>query len=197
MSSNYKVSKDDWQYLLPFLVCSICFLATDLFKIIDKSMLAYWSGGLLGEPYRIITTHFIHGDAKHLLANTFGIVVARYCLKGLRLKGNSFFLFIVGLLIPLQTLIFWFLDIFLLRNPMSFAVGFSGILYGIDAFILLSSIHGKQHFIGLKIDLKKDQQISQIMIVLTSIGIASSLLPGISLLGHLAGFIAGALLFLL
>jgi len=35
------------------------------------------------------------------------------------------------------------------------------------------------------------------MMVLTGIGIIWSLLPGISLLGHLAGFIAGALLFLL
>ncbi len=187
MISSYRVSKDDWQYLLPFLACSICFVATDLFGIIEKTKFAYWSGGLLVEPYRIITTHFIHGDAKHLLANTFGIVVARYCL----------FLLIVGLLIPLQTLIFWFLDIFFFRNPMSFAIGFSGILYGVDAFILLASIYEKQRFIGLKIDLKKNQQIRQTIIVLTGIGIACSLLPGISLLGHLAGFIAGVLLFLL
>ena len=50
---------------------------------------------------------------------------------------------------------------------------------------------------SLKIDLTKNQQIRQTMIVLTGIGIAWSLLPGISLLGHLAGFIAGALLFLI
>ena len=197
MISSYKVSKDDWQYLLPFLACSICFVATDLFGIIEKTKFAYWSGVLLVEPYRIITTHFIHGDAKHLLANTFGIVVARYCLKSLKLKGNSFFLLIVSLLIPLQTLIFWFLDIFFFRNPMSFAIGFSGILYGVDAFILLASIYEKQRFIGLKIDLKKNQQIRQTMILLMGIGIAWSLLPGISLLGHLAGLIAGVLIFLL
>ena len=80
---------------------------------------------------------------------------------------------------------------------MSLAIGFSGILYGVNAFILLASIYEKQRFIGLKIDLKKNQQIRQTMIVLTGIGIAWSLLPGISLLGHLAGFIAGVLLFLL
>ncbi len=149
------------------------------------------------EPYRIITTHFMHGDTQHLLANTFGIVVARYCLKGLRLKGNSFFLLLVSLLIPCQTLIFWFVDIFFFKNPMSLAIGFSGILYGVDVFILLASIYGKQRFIGLEIGLRKDQQIRQTMMVLTGIGIIWSLLPGISLLGHLAGFIAGALLFLL
>jgi len=192
-----KVPLDDWQYLLPFLTCSICFVATDLFGIIEKTRFAYWSGGLLVEPYRIITTHFMHGDTQHLLANTFGIVVARYCLKGLRLKGNSFFLLLVSLLIPCQTLIFWFVDIFFFKNPMSLAIGFSGILYGVDVFILLASIYGKQRFIGLEIGLRKDQQIRQTMMVLTGIGIIWSLLPGISLLGHLAGFIAGALLFLL
>jgi len=192
-----KVPKEDWQYLLPFLACTICFLATDLFGLIEKTRFAYWSGVLLVEPHRIITTHFIHGDAKHLLANTFGIVVARYCLKGLSLKGNFFFLLLVALLIPLQTLIFWFVDIFFFRNPMSIAVGFSGILYGVDAFILLSSIYEKNRFVGLDIGLRKDQQIRQTMMVLTSIGIAWSFLPDISLLGHLTGFMAGALLFLL
>jgi len=192
-----KVSKDDWQYLLPFLACSICFVATDLFGLIEKTRFAYWSGGLLIEPYRIITTHFIHGDAKHLLANSFGIVVARYCLKCLRLQGKFFFLLLIGLLIPLQTLLFWFIDIFIFRNPMSIAVGFSGILYGVDAFILLSSIYGKQRFVGLDIGLRKSKQIRQIIVVLAGLGITLSLLPGISLLGHLTGFIAGALLFLL
>ncbi len=80
---------------------------------------------------------------------------------------------------------------------MSFALGFSGILYGIDAFILLASIYGKERFLKLKIDLRKNQQVRQTIIVLTGVGIAWSFLPGISLPGHLAGFIAGALLFLL
>jgi len=197
MTSSYKIAKDDWQYLLPFIACSICFIATDLVGVIEKTRFAYWSGALLIEPYRIITTHFIHADAKHLLANTFGIVVARYCLKALRLKGDFFFLLLVGLLIPFQTLIFWLMDIFFFRNPMSLALGFSGIIYGIDAFILLASIYGKQTFVGLNIDLIKDQQIKQTMIILTGAGIAWSFMPGISLLGHLAGFIAGALLFLI
>tara|TARA_B100000700_G_C14862872_1_gene769532 strand:- start:85 stop:678 length:594 start_codon:yes stop_codon:yes gene_type:complete len=196
MTSTYKVPKDDWQYLLPCLACAICFAATDLFGIIDKANFAYWSGVLISEPYRLITTHFIHGDANHLLANTFGIVVARYCLKSLKLKGSYFFLLLIGLLIPLQTLIFWFLDLFFFRNPMSLALGFSGILYGVNAFILLGSIYGKKRFYGIKIGLKKDRKTLQTMLVITSMGLVWSLLPGISLLGHLAGFISGAFLFL-
>tara|TARA_Y100001968_G_scaffold8503_1_gene7188 strand:+ start:34310 stop:34903 length:594 start_codon:yes stop_codon:yes gene_type:complete len=197
MTSIYKISKDDWQYLVPFLACLICFVATDLFRVLEKTRFAYWSGGLLDEPYRIITSHFFHGDPKHFLANTFGIVIARYCLKGLGLKGNTFFLLLVGFLIPLQTFIFWLVDIFVFRNPMSLAIGFSGILYGVDAFILLSSFYGKPNFLKYNIDLKKNQEIHQTMIVITGIGIAWSLIPGISLLGHLAGLAAGAFLFFL
>tara|TARA_Y100001968_G_scaffold244390_1_gene228449 strand:- start:475 stop:1068 length:594 start_codon:yes stop_codon:yes gene_type:complete len=197
MTSKHKVLQEDWQYLVPFIICTICFLATDLFGIIEKTSVAYWSGGLLVEPHRIITSHFIHADAKHLLANTFGIAVARYCLKILKLNSNSFFILLIGLLIPLQTLIFWLIDIFFFKNPMSLAFGFSGIIYGVDAFILLSSIFGKKRFIVWKIYLEKDQQIRQTMIVLTTLGITWSLFPGISLIGHLSGFLAGSILFLL
>ena len=192
-----KVPKDDWQYLLPFLACSICFVAIDLLGLIEKTKFAYWSGFLLVEPYRIITTHFIHGDTKHLLASAFGIVVARHCLQSLKLKSKYFFLLLISLLIPLQILIFGFVDIYLFRNPMSLAVGFSGVLFGVNSFILFSSIYGKQRFVFLDIGLRKNQQIRQNIIALTSLGIACSLLPGISLLGHLTGFIAGLLLFLL
>ena len=190
-------SKDDWQYLLPFLACSMVFVATDLFGIIEKTRFAYWSGGLLKEPYRIITTHFVHSDAQHLLANTFGIVVSRYCFKGLKLKSNFFFLLLISLLIPLQTLIFWFVDIFIFNNPLSLAIGFSGILYGVNAFILLAAVYGKQHFINQEIGLRKDQKIRETMLTILGFSLAWSLLPGISLLGHLAGFISGTILFLL
>ena len=192
-----KVFKNDWQFLLPFLICAICFVATDPLKILEKTKFAYWSGLLANEPYRVITNHFMHGDIKHLIANTFGIVVARYCLKALKLKGNYFFLLLVALLIPIQTMVFWFMDIFFFKNPMSLAIGFSGILYGADAFILLASIYGKQRFLRMDIDLRKNKQILETMIVITSLGIIWSLLPGISLLGHVAGFISGSILFLL
>ena len=80
---------------------------------------------------------------------------------------------------------------------MSLAVGFSGIIYGIHAFILLSSVYGKERFACLDIGLRKDKQIYQTMLIITTVGVAWSLLPGISLLGHLAGIIAGTLLFLI
>ena len=136
-----KVSKDDWQYFIPFLACTACFLLTDLFGILEKTSVAYWSGRLLFEPYRIITSHFFHGDFNHLLANISGIIVVRYFLKALWLKNDYFFLAIIALMIPLQTFICWCVDIIIYGNPMSLAIGFSGILFGMNAFILMTTIY--------------------------------------------------------
>ncbi len=192
-----KISKKDWQYLIPFLACALCFIATDFLGILEKSNFAYWSGGLVSEPYRIITSHFIHGDVKHLLANTFGIIIARYCLTELGVRNSFLFLLLIILLIPIQTLIFWLTDMFIFKNPLSLAIGFSGILYGVDAFILLASTYGKNEFMHLDIGLKKNHQIRETIFTLTCIGFFWSLLPGVSMIGHLTGFFAGAFLFLL
>ena len=80
---------------------------------------------------------------------------------------------------------------------MSLSLGFSAILYGIYAFILLASIYGKQTFLGVQIGLRSNYQCRQIMTVLTVMGVLYSFGPGISLIGHLSGFAAGAILFLL
>ena len=80
---------------------------------------------------------------------------------------------------------------------MSLAVGFSGILYGVNAFVLLASTYGKEYFLNCEISLKKNHQIRQMMLVITCLGIGWSFSPGISLIGHLSGFLAGVFLFFL
>ena len=190
-----KVSKNDWQYLVPFGVCTICFVATDFLGTIEKTSVSYWSGRLLSEPYRIFTAHFFHGDINHLLANISGIIVARYFLKSLRLRSDYFFFAIIGLLIPLQTFICWCIDIFVYENTMSLAIGFSGILFGIDAFILMTTIYGKQRFLFFKCEMKKDPRLFESISIFTVMGVIWSFLPGISLVGHISGFIGGLLLF--
>tara|TARA_B100000579_G_C22820222_1_gene850183 strand:- start:994 stop:1584 length:591 start_codon:yes stop_codon:yes gene_type:complete len=192
-----KISKDDWQYILPVISCFLCLIATDLFEIIEKTKFAYWSGALLVEPHRIVTSHFIHGNTNHFFANVLGIVIARYCFKVLMVKGNSLFLLLIGLLIPIQSLIFWSLDIFIFKNKMSIAIGFSGILYGVYAFILLSSIYGKKTILNLKINIRKNYQVRQIITVILCFGLIWSLIPNISFSGHFSGFIAGIFLFFL
>ena len=169
--------------------------ATDFFGIIDKASIAYWSGRLFYEPYRIITSHFFHGDVNHLLANISGIIVARYFLKSLSLQSDYFFLAFIVLIMPLQAFICWCIDILVYRNPMSLAIGFSGVLFGMDAFILMTTIYGKKRFLFIGCHLKKDPRLLKSISVLTGIGIIWSFLPGISLLGHMSGLFAGFLLF--
>ena len=190
-----KVSKDDWQFVAPFLICTFCFLAADLLRIIDKTSIAYWSGRLSSEPYRIITFHFFHSDFNHLLANISGIIVARYFLKSLRLKSDYFFIVFIALIIPLQTFFCWYVDIFIYKNPMSLAIGFSGILFGIDAFILMTTIFGKKNFLFINCDFKNNPRLLKSISLLTGIGIIWSFQPGISLLGHISGLLSGFLLF--
>ena len=191
-----KLPKDDWQFFIPFLVCTICFITTDLLGILEKTSFAYWSGRLLFEPYRIITSHFFHGDINHLLANISGIIVVRYFLKALRLRNNYFFIVFISLVIPLQTFILWCMDIFIFGNSMSLVIGFSGILFAMDAFILMTTIYGKQRFFLLKCNLEKDLRLFNSICFLTGIGIIWSFLPGISFLGHVSGLLAGFILFL-
>ncbi len=197
LSSGINISKDDWQYLIPFLICFVAFIGTDIFGLIDRLNFAYWSGKLLSQPHRIITSHFFHGDFRHLLLNTGGIIISRYFFMTLGLSSRSFFLTLIVSLIPVQVFLNWLYDIFVARNLMSLSLGFSGILYGIDAFILLASIYGKKTFLGVQIGLRSNYQCRQTMTVLTVIGVLYSFGPGISLIGHLSGFAAGSILFLL
>ena len=190
-----KVSNDDWQYFIPVLACTLCFIATDFLGLIEKTSVAYWSGRLLAEPYRIITSHFFHGDINHLLANVSGIIVVRYFLKALRLRSDYFLFAFIALMIPLQTFIFWCVDILVYRNPMSLSIGFSGILFGIDSFILMTTIYGKKRFFFIKCEMKKDLRLFESISLLTVMGIIWSFLPGISLLGHMSGLVGGLILF--
>lgn len=195
LNPGIKISSDDWQYMLPFLACLVIFLATNT-GVLNQSDFSYWSGGLLLQPYRIITSHFIHLDFEHLLSNTFGIVIARHFLRMLGLSNKLFFVLLISLLMPLQVLLHWFYDIVIVNNPMSLSAGFSGVLFGVDAFILLASIYGKRYFMGVEIALSNNYQARRTMTILTAIGAIYSLMPGVSLLGHLTGFVAGSLLFL-
>ena len=75
-----QVSRNDWQYLIPFLIILVIFFATDILEVLNKLDFAYNSVLINVEKYRAITAHFLHADFSHLLANTFGIVMARYFL---------------------------------------------------------------------------------------------------------------------
>ena len=77
------------------------------------------------------------------------------------------------------------------------ALGFSGIIYALFGFLLLTSFYGKKHFLGKEIGFKSNYEVQKMSRTISFIGLVFSFLPGISLLGHLSGFISGCFLFLI
>jgi len=81
--------------------------------------------------------------------------------------------------------------------PNYAALGFSGIIYALFGFLLLTSFYGKKCFLGKEIGLKSNYEVQKMSKTICLIGLIFSFLPGVSLLGHLSGFIAGCFLFLI
>ena len=77
------------------------------------------------------------------------------------------------------------------------ALGFSGIIYALFGFLLLTSVYGKSYFLGKEIGLKSNYEVQKMSKTICLIGLIFSFLPGVSLLGHLSGFFAGLFLFLI
>jgi len=61
----------------------------------------------------------------------------------------------------------------------------------------MSSIFGKRNILNIFIGLEKSKDIKKLMILFLSLGIAYSLLPNISLSGHLSGMLSGFVIYIL
>ncbi len=97
----------------------------------------------------------------------------------------------------MQTIFLFIIDNLLIDNYNHLLVGFSGVLFGSYTFILLSSIFEKKYIFNIYIGLEKNKDIKKLMILFLSLGIAYSLLPNISLSGHLSGMLSGFVIFFL
>ena len=192
-----KIIKKEAQFIIPSFLCCLLFIVINFKSIYLVSDLSYWSNYLINQPYRILSYSFVHKDFNHLLSNLFGIIVARYCFITLNLKNIFLFLYLIILLIPIQTLYLFIVDNFIFYNPNHLLVGFSGIIFGTFSFILLSSLYGKEYIFNIFIGLKKNIEIYRLMSVFLSLGIVYSLLPNISLSGHVAGILSGLFIFIL
>ena len=192
-----KIINKEAQFIIPSFLCILLFIFINFKRFFLISDLSYWSGNLLNQPYRILSYSFVHKDSHHLLSNLLGIVVVRYCFINLNYKNVFLFLYLIILIIPIQTFYLFIVDNFLFFDPNHLLIGFSGIIFGAFSFILLSSIFGKEYIFNIFIGLKKNYQIKKLMTVFLSLGIAYSLLPGISLSGHLAGILSGFFIFFL
>tara|TARA_Y100001933_G_scaffold214664_1_gene220847 strand:- start:212 stop:817 length:606 start_codon:yes stop_codon:yes gene_type:complete len=201
MTINNSISKYDWQYILSgFLLISV-FIFTDLIIVFDKQILYFVPKLINDQPYRIFTSILVHADLNHLLSNIGGIIITRYFLINLGIQSKFFFINFIYICSFLNFLIIWvyekILSYFFDILPNYASLGFSGIIYALLGFLLLSSFYGKSYFLGNKIGLKSNYQTHKMSKIICLVGLIFSVLPGVSLLGHLSGFISGCFLFLI
>ena len=192
-----KIINKETQFYIPAFLCILLYLLINFKRFFLVSDFAYWSSNLINQPYRLLSYSFVHKDFNHLLSNLFGIVVIRYCLINLNLKNIFLFFYLIILLIPIQTFYLFIIDNYIFYNPNHLLVGFSGIIFGSFSFIWLSSLYGKEYILDIFIGLKKNNEINNLMTFLLPLGIVYSLLPSISLSGHLAGILSGFIIFFL
>lgn len=194
---NNNINPLDYQYLATAGVLIIIWFASDLLGIIDKNQWMSWSGMMLNQPHRFFTNSLIHADGGHLFTNLFGIVVARAIFMQIGMRSKYLFLLLVVILIPLSSTLQWSWEVVIASNPNAASLGFSGVIYGVDAFLLLCAMNGKEKFMQIPININSNYQAQQTMIALTVIGQVWNFMGGVSVVGHQSGFVAGMLLFLI
>jgi len=201
MAINNSISKYDWQFIISGSVLISVFIITDLIGVFDKESLFFVPRLISDQPYRIFTSILVHADINHLLSNLGGIIITRYFFLKLGIKSRFFYLKFILISSFLCFFITWvyekFLSYFFNVYPNYAALGFSGIIYALFGFLLLSSFYGKSQFLGKKIGLKSNYEVQKMSKTICFIGLIYSFFPGVSLLGHISGFVAGCFLFLI
>jgi len=187
----------DYQYIIISFTLAAIWIASDLLALIDKNYWMSWSGMMTNQPHRFLTSALVHMDVMHLIMNLGGIIIARAIFMQIGMRCNYLFILLTALLIPLSSALQWVWEIMIVSNPDSATLGFSGVVYGIDAFLLLATIKGKDKFLAIPINLKQNFQAKQTMITLTVLGQVWNIIGGVSVVAHQAGLIAGLFLFLL
>ena len=195
IQSNIELFKREHQFFLLIILCFISFVFINILGTIKISQIAYSSGYLIKEPYRILLYNFVHKDLNHLVSNVFGIIIIRYCFIKLKIKSSNLFYYLTILIIFLQTFILYLIDHFLVNKYDYFLIGFSGIVFGVNAYLMLVSYFGSNKFFNKFISLKRNYYIFRLNLFILSFGFIYSLLPGVSLKGHLSGAISGLIIF--
>ena len=201
MPLNNSVSKYDWQFIVTGCFLISVFIFTDFIGVIDKEYFYFVPRLISDQPYRIFTSILTHADLNHLLSNLGGIIITRYFLMRLGIESRFFYLKFVFICSFLNFFIIWvyekILSYFLNFHPNYAALGFSGIIYALFGFLLLTSFYGKKYFLGKEIGFKYNYEVQKMSKTICFIGLIFSFLPGVNLLGHISGFIAGCFLFLI
>jgi len=195
--SKMQINKKEYQFFSLIFLCFISFIFINILGIKDISQLAYSSGYLMKEPHRILLYSFVHKDLNHLFSNIFGIIIIRYCFINLKIKSTNLFCYLTTLIIILQTFMLFFIDNFLLKKYDHFLIGFSGIVFGVNTYLMMASYFGINQFFMKFIGLKRNYYIFRLNLFILSFGFMYSLMPGISLEGHFCGALSGLIIFYL
>lgn len=152
-------------YLLQFLTGS---LLTDLFAFTPQALV------IVNEPWRMLTSVFLHGSVLHLLLNMYTLWIFGQLLEGLlgRVRFLAMYL-IAGLAGSVGVVVF--------GDPLSWVLGASGAIFGLmGAFVVIQRRFGAN--------------LTQLYVLL-AINLAIGFLPGanISWQAHLGGLIGGVL----
>ena len=165
--------------IVTFVIIGICGLA--FFTLSPDSSYKYGIMPLQikrGQYYRIITGAFLHASISHLFMNMFSLYNIGAFLE--TFVGSPKFAIILGLSIVASSLAITFFG-----KPDTITVGMSGGLYGLLGYYVV---------LLFKLGILFNSNVSGSLIRVLLINLAISLMPGVSLLGHLGGFVVGALL---
>jgi len=144
MAINNSISKYDWQYLVTGFFLISVFIFTDFIGIIDKDYFYFVPRLISDQPYRIFTSILIHADLNHLLSNLGGIIITRYFLIRLGIESRFFYLKFIFICSFINFFIIWVYEKILSYfniYPNYAALGFSGIIYALFGFLLLTSFY--------------------------------------------------------
>jgi membrane associated rhomboid family serine protease len=136
--------------------------------------LSQWPNGVyhLGEWWRVLTAAFLHIGPLHLVMNMLGLLVFGSELERNLGRARYLALYLLSVLGGAAA-------IQLFGNPQVPVAGASTAIYGLMGGIGVLMLVGRQDLRGL--------------LALLTINVFVSFLPGVSLLGHLGGLVAGAL----
>jgi membrane associated rhomboid family serine protease len=136
--------------------------------------LSQWPNGVhyLGEWWRVITAAFLHIGPVHLVMNMLGLLIFGSELERQLGRARYLALYLLSVLGGAAA-------IQLFGNPQVPFAGASTAIYGLMGGIGVLMLVQRQDLRGL--------------LTLLAINVFISFLPGVSLLGHLGGLVAGAL----
>lgn len=179
------------EYIKAYKVVTVL-IAINLFFFIWTGMFPFLGGAEIqalgignnffiaaGEWWRLVTPIFLHGGLMHVAFNSFALFLFGPALE--RMLGGPRFL-----LVYLGTGIFANIVYFFLGNPMVSHLGASGAVFGLFGMYV--------YMVLMRRDLISSMN-SQMIMVIVAIGVIMTFVnPGINIIAHIFGLIAGALI---